>query len=77
MPDILGVTVNEDGDLVVAFQTVVPTGDSAAVAAELDSQEWLDKLANQLEVETVKPIAEPTEPGTELVTGALTIASRV
>lgn len=82
LPDIIGLTTNDDGELVVAFQGVVPTGsgsDIDTLVAEFDSEDWFANLADQLGsgVDTVKSIDDDAPPGTEYVTAAITIDTSV
>ena len=80
LPDIIGLTTNDDGELVVSFQGVVPTGsDIDTLVAEFDSEDWFANLADQLGsgVDTVKSIDDDAPPGTEYVTAAITIDTSV
>ena len=82
LPDIIGLVINDDGELVVAFQAVVPTGsgsDIDTLVAEFDSEDWLANLADQLGsgVDTVKSVDDDAPPGTEYVTAAITIDTSV
>ena len=72
--DIIGLTTDDDGNLVVAFRTILPDDNASSagdVADELQSSAWRDQLADQLGIDAVtNQLVDEPPPGSDYSTPA-------